>query len=652
MIIILLLIFTNLASSDEYFRVFYKEKDTLNFVQGNSYYEETLKLFNERAIKRRNLHQKNITIEDAIINPEYISILQSYDLDIVSSSRWFNYTLIKANEDVISELEKNDFIKNITRTTTKFKSQSLFEINYTEEILDKNRYGRSLPHSNMLNVDFFHSMGFNGDSVVVGYLDTGYKLNPEIFDSTQLHAQYDFVYNDNETANQEIDPKFQDFHGTAVLSTVSAYYQDSLIGIASESKYILSKTEDIRSETNIEEDFYLFGVEWMESQGAEILNSSLGYVSFDSLQFSYNYNNLDGNTTLVSQSVNKAVDKGILFFTSMGNNGGSEKTLTSPSDADSVIAIGALASDGITLAGFSSKGPNAKGDIRPHLMAHGLNVTIATTDTTTFFGRNSGTSFSSPIMAGCGAIVKAIYDIPSYQIKNAMITTANNYENPSNTFGYGKINMQTVVDTLSKTYGPAISPYNVFQNGDYMRVVFYVYSPYDDFKVFLKYKSSEKGLETEVEMDYGIENYQFYADIPKSSFTDDEVFMNLEVRYNLINKFYSEDFVKFSFGNEIIRKGVDKFSMPTLVNNFQKDINIYIADNELIIENNLKKVEDFEINILDITGKSLFLYSILLRNGKNVLNIQRNLNTGLYLITLRSKSNFITRKIILTNSGS
>ena len=173
-----------------------------------------------------------------------------HDLEIINSSRWFNYTVIKADEEVVSELENYDFIKKITKTNSKFEVLSNNEIDYTEEILDKNSYGRSGTHTRMLNVDFFHSMGFNGDSVVVGYLDTGYRLNPEIFDSTQLLGQYDFIFKDEETANEEGDLEFQDLHGTAVLSTVSAYYQDSLIGIASESKYILSKTEDISSEKN------------------------------------------------------------------------------------------------------------------------------------------------------------------------------------------------------------------------------------------------------------------------------------------------------------------------------------------------------------------------------------------------------------------
>lgn len=652
MIIILLFIFTNLASSDEYYRVFYKDKDTLNFVAGNPYYENTLSLFNNKALERRFLHQKEITIEDAIIKPEYISTLKNHNLEIINSSRWFNYSVVKASDEVIEELLDYDFILKISKTNSKFEPQSINEINYTELILDKNSYGDSENQVKMLNVDFFHSMGFNGDSVVIGYLDTGYKLHPEIFDSTQLIAQYDFINNNDETANQSYDTFFQDFHGTSVLSTVSGYFQDSLIGIASETKFILAKTEDLPSEKNIEEDFYLFGVEWMESQGAEILNSSLGYKSFDSLQYSYSFDELDGSTTLVSKAVNKAVEKGILFFTAMGNYGQDGNTIISPADADSVIAVGALEPDGQTIAAFSSAGPNANGDIRPHILTQGHRVRVISNLSGTFHIFNSGTSFASPIAAGCGALIKSIYNLPNYEIKENLIKNADNFNTPSNTFGYGKIDVRKSIDELSKSYGPAISPYNIFEVNGKMRVVFYVYGYDDDYSVYLRYKSSDRGMETEIEMQNGVENYQFFSDLPESEFVDNQIFINLEVRYKGKSKYYRDDFVKILYGNEIIRKGVDKFSLPTLVNNNQEDIIVYLSDSDLIIENNSKKIEDFEINILDISGKSLFLYSILLRNGKNVLNLQRNLSTGLYLVNLKSESTFVTRKIIYTNSGS
>lgn len=660
MILILLLIFTNLASSDEYFRVFYKDKDTLNFVEGNPYYENTLKLFTERAIERRTLHQKPLTIEDAIITPEYLNQISEYDLEIINSSRWFNYSLVYCTKEIAQELRNLEFVEKVDKTNVKFSPMSISlsnSINYTDMILEKNNYGNADTQIKMLNIDFFHKMGFNGDSVLMGYLDTGYYLNGEVFDSSQLVAQYDFINNDEETANEGvIDVNNQDLHGTAVLSVVSGYYQDTLIGVASESKFLLAKTENLPSEENREEDYFLFGTEWLESQGAEIINASLGYSDFDDDEHSYTFSDFDGSTTLVSQAVNKSVDKGVTFINAVGNYGGGKKgkdrTLISPADADSVIAVGGLENNGENRAGLSSLGPNAKDEIRPHLMAQGLDVTTAINNSNTFFGVFGGTSFASPLIAGCGGLIKSMYkNLKNYELKDYMLKGGDRYSNPSNTFGYGKLNVKQTVDLIAEDYGPAISPYNIFQVNDKMRIVFYVYFN-DNIDVNLLYKGNLADNTKSIKMKEGEEEFQYFADIKYSEFENNVIFLNLKVDYFGNSKEYTEDFVKIFYGNEIIRKGVDKFSLPSLVEINQEDMSVYIADNELIIENNLKKIEKFEINILDIKGKSLFLYSILIRDRKNVLKLDNVLSTGMYLIYLKGETSFLTKKIIYTKTGS
>jgi hypothetical protein len=651
MLLILIFIIANIASSDEYYRVYYKDKDTLNFVEGNEYYNKTMDLFNQKSLERRVLHEKTITIEDAIITPKYIEEISKNDIKIINSSRWFNYTLIETKIEEAAKIANLSFVKYVYQTNKQFKTQNIENQNYTNMILDKNEYGGGDTQVKMLNVDKFHSMGFNGDSVIVGYLDSGFYLNFGVFDSTQYLGEYDFVQNDSVTSNQDGDAVNQDLHGTTVLSVVSGYYNEKLIGIASESKYLLAKTEKIDTETNIEEDAFLFGLEWLEANGVEVVNSSLGYIDFDEDEFNYNYDDLDGSTTLVSNAVNKAVDKGILFFNSAGNNGGSEKTLISPSDADSVICVGGLEANGTTIWGGSSKGPNAKGDIRPHILAQSVKVTTALNSSTITFNKYNGTSYASPLMAGVGALIKSIYDIPNYEIKKYLITNADNYTTPSNTYGYGKADVEKTINELSEIYGPAISPYNSYEMNGVTRVVFYVYSKDEDIEVSLLTKKDIASPIKSKKMRRGEEAYQYYLDIEESAFNSNEILINLEVKYKNEIKYYKEEFVKIIFGNEIIRKGVDKFALPTLVEINQEDIIISVAQNEVQIENNSKKVGNFEINILDITGKVLILNSISLRNGKNVLKIENSLATGMYLVILKNESSYLLKKILIINKG-
>ena len=647
MLIFIIILFTNISNSKEYYRVFYKDKDTTSFQNNNNLYKETLKLYDVSALKRRGA----LYIEDAIITPSYLSKLKEFEIEYINSSRWFNYSLIMADSNVIKEIEKLSFVKKVNRTNTKFSTLDINSTkltNYTEMILDKNSYGESENQVSQLGVDKLHKLGFNGDSIVVGYLDSGFRLFDDVVDSTQLLGQYDFVNNDNETSNQEGDAVNQDLHGTCVLSTVSAYNQDSLIGMASESFFYLAKTENISGEKNIEEDSFVFGLEWLETRGVQLINSSLGYINFDEGEFSHSFSDLDGNTTLVSQAVNKAVKKYIMFFNAIGNDGPGEKTLISPSDANSVIAIGGLKKGSEEIANFSSIGPNASGEIRPHFVAQAADVTLASNNPDKKFIKASGTSFASPLMMGATTLIKSAYpEATNFSIFNSMKSVAKNPNGSelSNTFGYGIVDFKKLMDTLSFSYGAAIAPYNTFEIDGKLRVVIYVLSVFD---CNVNIQFIENGSEVIKGMAKGNEEYQYFFDLEKNLFVDDKLLVNFTATdsKNRVKK-YSDDYFKIEWGKEIIRKGVDKFTMPTLVSENKGDIVPILYSDRLEILNNSEKNELFEINILDINGKFLFLNSILIQQQKNVLYLENQLNLGLYFVVLKNSTGIKTYKLIL-----
>ena len=85
-----------------------------------------------------------------------------------------------------------------------------------------------------------------------------------------------------------------------------------LIGAAYNSSFILAKTEDIRSETHVEEDNYAAALIWMESLGVDITTSSLGYNEFDDSVFSYKYSDMNGKTTIVTKAAELAFKNGIV----------------------------------------------------------------------------------------------------------------------------------------------------------------------------------------------------------------------------------------------------------------------------------------------------------------------------------------------------
>ena len=146
---------------------------------------------------------------------------------------------------------------------------------------------------------------------------------------------------------------------------MAAYIPGSVIGTAPEAEYILIRTEEGGSESLLEEDNWIVGAEFADSLGADILNTSLGYSTFDDSLQNHEYADMDGNTTRIAIASDIASSKGILVVTSAGNSGKQDwHYITTPADADSTLTVAAVDREGIK-AGFSSFGPSADGDINP-----------------------------------------------------------------------------------------------------------------------------------------------------------------------------------------------------------------------------------------------------------------------------------------------
>ena len=64
-------------------------------------------------------------------------------------------------------------------------------------------------------------------------------------------------------------------------------------------------------------------------------------ITFDDASMDYTYEDLDGQSTVITQVVNIAMQKGILVVTSAGNSGNdSWKYITAPADAPGILSVG------------------------------------------------------------------------------------------------------------------------------------------------------------------------------------------------------------------------------------------------------------------------------------------------------------------------
>jgi subtilisin family serine protease len=331
------------------------------------------------------------------------------------------------------------FIKKIEPVHT-FRSQPVKK--YAPPPNDSTDYGSSLNQIEMIGIPAAHKAGFSGEGVLIAIFDTGFILDHEALSHIKVVAEWDFINNDAIVANESGDLITQHDHGTEVRAVMAGYKPGRLLGPAYNSEFILGKTEDIGSESHVEEDNWVAAAEWAESLGADIISTSVGY---DNL-VGYTYQDMDGNTAIITKAADMAVRKGVSVFASAGNEGLSAwKYIIAPADGDSVIAMGGVRPDK-TLWPSSSHGPTYDGRIKPDLLAQGENVFTVNPRTIDDYISVSGTSFSCPLGAGAGAILlSAMPSLSPTALRDTLTVYATNYTKPDTLFGYGLIDLEKIL---------------------------------------------------------------------------------------------------------------------------------------------------------------------------------------------------------------
>lgn len=396
-------------------------------------------------------HRLNIPLKetDYPVNAHRIlELSRNSDILVIGQSRWFNAALIQTTLTPNELRQRFPWHQGLIELKHQAGSSHHQEpIPITQEIAPNritSDYGFAYVQTQQVGLDCLHDKGYTGKGVKVAVFDSGFRNVNQIsaFDSLFAEGRVPHVY---DFVNQDLSVFDEDNHGTNVFSVLAARQPGLIKGSAWQSTFLLARTETIFSETTQEESNWIQAMEWADSLGARVIQSSLGYNKFDG-GLGYTYSDLDGQTTLISRAASIAASKGIAVVVSAGNEGSNSWSfVTVPADADSILAVGSVDNMGIR-SGFSSVGPTADGRIKPDVMAMGGSTAIITTSGN--ISNSSGTSFASPIIAGMAAcLAQAHPNRAGWEISQAIRLSSDRANNPDNQYGYGLPNA-CVADSL------------------------------------------------------------------------------------------------------------------------------------------------------------------------------------------------------------
>ncbi|MCR4407174.1 MAG: S8 family serine peptidase [Anaerolineae bacterium] len=283
----------------------------------------------------------------------------------------------------------------------------------------------------------WEALGIVGSGVVVANMDTGVDLyhpalltryrgyNPK---GLHIHAGNWFC-----ATNEDYTyPGDGHGHGTHTMGTIVG---GEGIGVAPGAQWIAVK---IFTNSGYSYDSWIHtGFQWLLAPNGDpdlapdVVNNSWG--------------SSNGADEIFRPDVQALVAAGIVPIFSAGNDGPYSSSVNAPASFPESIAVGATDADDV-LASFSSRGPSPWNEIKPEVVAPGVNVRSSVPGGG--YSLKSGTSMAAPHVTGIVALMlQANPTLSIAQIEQALTSTATplGSTQPNNDYGWGLVDAYRAV---------------------------------------------------------------------------------------------------------------------------------------------------------------------------------------------------------------
>ncbi|HWV32573.1 MAG TPA: S8 family serine peptidase [Dyadobacter sp.] len=377
---------------------------------------------------------------DLPVKKEYEAALRGQSVNIINRSKWLNAVSANLTSEQAMKVRELDFVADVVMIDPGFY------IARTQPI----EKAQMAPVMSQVQANAFLKENITAKDVTIGVIDAGFygadsSLSlSQVFSNKRILGIRDYVKpgraGDLLFSTAE---SFSDMHGTEVLAAISGIdYQDQVqYGMATNAKFYLARTDYSMREYRGEEDNWIAAMEWMDSLGVRLINTSLGYAKgFSDPKENYQPSQMDGKTSAISKAAQIASDKkGIMIIVSAGNEGDDKSwgIVSAPADAKGVLSVGATNGKLWNRIGYSSVGPEFLSYVKPNVSCFSL----------------YGTSLSAPVITGFAAcLLQANPQLSNKELISLIEKSSHLYPYGNNFVGYG-------VPQASRALALAKAPY-------------------------------------------------------------------------------------------------------------------------------------------------------------------------------------------------
>ena len=377
---------------------------------------------------------------DLPINKTYETALHDQSVKIINRSKWLNAVSAVMTSEQANRVRELDFVQDVVVIDPGFY------IAKTQPI----EKAQMAPVMSQVQANAFLKEGITAKDVTIGVIDAGFygadsSLSlTQIFNNKRILGIRDYVKpgRSGELLFSTAE-SFSDMHGTEVLAAIAGidHHEQVQYGMAMNAKFYLARTDYSLREYRGEEDNWIAAMEWMDSLGVRLINTSLGYAKgFSDPRENYTPSQMDGKTSAITRAAQIASDKkGIMLIVSAGNEGDDKGwgIVSAPADAKGVLSIGATNAKLWNRIGYSSIGPEFLSYVKPNVSCFSL----------------YGTSLSAPVITGFAACLLQVNPrLSNKELINLIERSAHLYPYGNNFVGYG-------VPLASRALALAKAPY-------------------------------------------------------------------------------------------------------------------------------------------------------------------------------------------------